>query len=46
MVSSLVYSLDRRGVDEGRSFLNSLGGIDAIGQQVFGGPRDDCIGSD
>lgn len=36
LVSSLVFDLERRGVDEGRSFLNGLGGIDAIGQPVFG----------
>ena len=36
MVSSLVYNLGRRGVDEGRSFLNGMGGIDALGEAVFG----------
>jgi len=36
MVSSLIYQLDRRSVDEERSFLNSLGGLDAVGSEVFG----------
>jgi len=36
MVSNLAYQLDRRSVDEGRSFLNGLGGLDAIGNEVFG----------
>ena len=36
MVSSLLYQLDRRSVDEGRSFLNGLGGLDAVGTPVFG----------
>ncbi len=36
IVSSLIYELDRRSVDEGRSFLNGLGGLDAVGTEVFG----------
>lgn len=36
LVRSLIYALDRRSVDEGRSFLNGLGGLDAIGAEVFG----------